>query len=228
MKDDSETLAPQCYVKGDEQLIRLAREAGLGPDAAAAVATVDAVMGRIRRSMMKREFGKMIIERLNAPLDVAHMDVIGILGGMHEDVGDDEITVGFVAEKLGIDPSRASRLVAEVVDRGFAKRVASQADARRICLALTAKGKAFVEKVRETKWRVFANALGEWEEGELVVFARLLERFSFWTRDGLRFDDDVDHQDRGGIAACRWPTAREASSTCPTASSTSTATPSAR
>ena len=157
MKDDSETLAPQCYVKGDEQLIRLAREAGMGPDAAAAVATVDAVMGRIRRSMMKREFGKMIIERLNAPLDVAHMDVIGILGGMHEDVGDDEITVGLVAEKLGIDPSRASRLVAEVVDRGFAKRVASQADARRICLALTSKGRAFVEKVRETKWRDVRN-----------------------------------------------------------------------
>jgi DNA-binding MarR family transcriptional regulator len=189
MKDDSETLAPQCYVKGDEQLVRLARDAGLGPDAASAVATIDAVMGRIRRSMMKREFGKLIIERLKAPLDVAHMDVIGILAGMHEDVASDELTVGFVAEKLGIDPSRASRLAAEVVDRGFAKRVASQADARRICLALTPKGRAFVEKFRETKWRVFANALGEWEEDELIIFARLLERFSFWTSDGLRLDN---------------------------------------
>jgi hypothetical protein len=55
---------------------------------------------------------------------------------------------------------------------------------------LTPKGKAFVEKFRETKWRVFATALSEWEEGELVVFARLLERFSFWTRDGLRIDEE--------------------------------------
>ena len=191
MNSDSETLSPQCYVKGDEQLVRLAREAGLGPDAASAVATIDAVMGRIRRTMMKREFGKLIIERLDAPLDVAHMDVIGILGGMHEDVSTDEITVGFVAEKLGIDPSRASRLVAEVVDRGFAKRIASQADARRICLTLTPKGRSFVEKFRETKWRVFANALGEWEEDELIVFARLLERFSFWTSDGLKLDRET-------------------------------------
>jgi len=188
MNAESENLSPQCFVKGDEQLVRLAREAGFGPDAASAVATIDAVMGRIRRSMMKREFGKLIIERLNAPLDVAHMDVIGILGGMHEDVNTDEITVGFIAEKLGIDPSRASRLAAEVVDRGFAKRIASQADARRICLALTPKGKAFVEKFRETKWRVFASALGEWDENELIVFARLLERFSFWTSDGLKLD----------------------------------------
>ena len=37
---------------------------------------------------------------------------------------------------------------------------------------------------------MFATALSEWEEGELVVFARLLERFSFWTRDGLRFDEE--------------------------------------
>jgi DNA-binding MarR family transcriptional regulator len=188
MNEDSETLSPQCYVKGDEQLTRLAREAGLGPEAASAVATIDAVMGRIRRSMMKREFGKLIIERLNAPLETAHMDVIGILGGMHEDVGTDEITVGFVAEKLAIDPSRASRLVAEVVDKGFAKRVASQADARRIGLALTPKGRAFVEKFRETKWRVFASALGEWNEDELITFARLLERFSFWTSEGLKLD----------------------------------------
>jgi DNA-binding MarR family transcriptional regulator len=188
MNEESENLAPQCYVKGDEHLVRLARDAGLGPDAAAAVASIDAVMGRIRRSMMKREFGKAIIERLKAPLEVAHMDVIGILGGMHEDVGAEEITVGFVAEKLGIDPSRASRLVAEVVERGFAKRVASQADARRIGLALTPKGRAFVEKFRETKWRVFASALGEWNEDELITFARLLERFSVWTSDGIKLD----------------------------------------
>jgi DNA-binding MarR family transcriptional regulator len=191
MKDESSNLEPQCFVKGDEQLVRLAREAGLGSDAASAVATIDTVMGRMRRSMLKREFGRMIIERLNAPLEVAHMDVIGILGGMHEDVGTDEITVGFVAEKLGIDPSRASRLVAEVVDRGYARRVASQADARRIGLALTPKGKAFVEKFRETKWRVFASALGEWDEADLVTFARLLERFSFWTRDGIKLDADA-------------------------------------
>jgi DNA-binding MarR family transcriptional regulator len=193
MNGEPENLAQQCFIKGDEQLVRLAREAGLGSDAASAVATIDAVMSRIRRSMMKREFGKVIIDRLNAPLEVAHMDVIGILGGMHEDsAAADEITVGFVAEKLAIDPSRASRLVAEVVDRGFAKRVASQADARRICLALTPKGRAFVEKFRETKWRVFASALGEWDEKDLVTFARLLERFSFWTRDGIRLDADAN------------------------------------
>lgn len=191
MKEESETLAPQCYAKGDEHLVRLAREAGLGTDAAAAVATIDAVMGRMRRAMAKREFGRAILERLKVPLEVAHMDVIGIVAGMHDDVGNDEITVGYVADKLAVDPSRASRVVAEVVDRGFAKRVASQADARRICLALTPKGRALVEKFRETKWRVFAGALGEWKEEELIAFAGYLDRFSLWTSEGLRLDGEA-------------------------------------
>jgi DNA-binding MarR family transcriptional regulator len=186
MSHESNTIDPQCYVPGDEQLTRLARASGMSAEAAKAVAMIDDVMGRMRRSMMRREFGRVIIERLKAPIEVAHMDVIGAINGVGEDPG--EVTVGSIAERLGIDPSRASRLVAEVVDHGYARRVASQADARRICLALTAKGKGFIEMVRETKWRVFANALHEWDEGDLVVFARLLERFSFWTRDGLRVD----------------------------------------
>lgn len=188
MNDDSDHADAQCFVKGDEQLTRLARATGMSGKAATAVATIDDVMGRIRRAMMRREFGRVIIERLGAKLDVAELDVIGTIGGHGAD--SEEMTVGLVADRLGIDPSRASRLVAEVVDKGYARRVASQADARRICLALTAKGRGFIEKVRETKWRVFANALHEWDEDELVVFARLLERFSFWTRDGLRIDDE--------------------------------------
>src|SRR5437667_7997621 len=54
--------------------------------------------------------------------------------------GDDGATVGEVAERLGIDPSRASRLVARSVKRGVLTRHASAGDGRRVVLRVTAAG----------------------------------------------------------------------------------------
>lgn len=187
MNDDSRsTTASQCAARGDDRLRQLARDHGFGEDAAESVATIDAVMGRIRRSMSRRDFGRRIIERMGAPIDVQHMDVLGAIALVEVDAAAiEEVTVGLVAERIGVDPSRASRLVGEVVDFGYARRVASQSDSRRICLELTAKGRNFIEAVRETKLKLFADALGAWQEDELIVFARLLDRFSSWTTDAL-------------------------------------------
>lgn len=175
---------PRCFPSADHLLSEIAQAHGMGPEAAHALASIDEVMNRIRRSIMKREFGRRLLEMLDADLEVVHMDVLGAVGHGNPDASEGEaITVGLVAERLGIDPSRASRLVADVVERGYVRRVASQADSRRICLALTGKGSAFIEAVRQTKWRVFSASLGKWSEEELITFARLLDRFSHWTAD---------------------------------------------
>jgi len=134
--------------------------------------------------MQRRDFGRQVMARLDPTLDVAHLDTISAIAHKGDEAAQ-EVTVGLIAERLGIDPSRASRVVADVVDRGLARRVASQLDARRICLELTAKGQRFVEAVRRNKLEIFAKALGKWNERELVVFAALLDRFSNWaTADG--------------------------------------------
>jgi DNA-binding MarR family transcriptional regulator len=179
-----------CSLQSDARLEEIAQAAGMSADGAAAIAKIDQVMAMIRKSMSRRDFGRAIINQIDSGLDVAHMDVIGaIVAGAGEFTGAErahEVTVGLVAERLAIDPSRASRLVAEVVEKGYARRVASQADARRICLELTEKGRELAQTVRETKWQIFSNALGSWDESELIEFARLLERFSTWTREGLK------------------------------------------
>jgi DNA-binding MarR family transcriptional regulator len=131
---------------------------------------------------MRREFGRIVLAQVAPDLDVAHMDVIAAIGH-RADGGPEEVTVGLIAERLGIDPSRASRVSADVVDRGFARRVASQQDARRICLELTPKGQRFVSAIRQNKMALFASALGQWQESELIVFANLLDRFSNWATD---------------------------------------------
>jgi DNA-binding MarR family transcriptional regulator len=175
-----------CRTPGDQEMVDIALANGLSPRAAEAVAAIDAVMHKVRRSIQRRDFGRRVLAKLDADLDVAHLDTISAIA--HNPIWsdgpkDEEVTVGLIAERLGIDPSRASRLSADVVERGYARRVASQADARRICLELTEKGERFVQAVRRNKWEVFAGALGQWSEEELVVFAALLDRFSGWATD---------------------------------------------
>lgn len=178
-----------CTTRGDQEMVDLALESGLSPAAAEAVASIDAVMHKVRRSIQRRDFGRQVMAKIDPTLEVAHLDTISAIAHnpvwAAEGQPPQEVTVGLIAERLGIDPSRASRVVADVVERGYARRVASQLDARRICLELTQKGDQFVEAVRRNKLQIFARALGRWNERELVVFAALLDRFSNWaTEDG--------------------------------------------
>jgi DNA-binding MarR family transcriptional regulator len=185
MSDKTADLPWVCLVRGDQELADLAQTNGLSPDAAQAVASIDAVLQKIRRSMMKREFGRQVLAAIDPELETAHLDVISAIGyvPVSPDEAREEVTVGLIAERLSIDPSRASRVAAEVVERGYAIRVASQSDARRICLELTPRGSRFIDAVRVMKWKLFSRALGQWNERDLVAFAALFERFSSWTTD---------------------------------------------
>ena len=190
--DKLDDLPNICITRGDQEMVELALVSGLSPAAADAVASIDAVMHKVRRSIQRRDFGRQVMARLDPTLDVAHLDTISAIA--HKgDEGAQEVTVGLIAERLGIDPSRASRVVADVVDRGLAKRVASQLDARRICIELTAKGQRFVSAVRRNKLEIFAKALGQWNERELVVFAALFDRFSNWATADNGVDRSADN-----------------------------------
>lgn len=154
---------------------------GLSPAAAQATIDIDAVMAHIRRSMAKREMGRLALRELNLPIDTADLDILSALEGCSAHAG--EATVGFIAERLNVDPSRASRIVSDAVDKGLIRRAASQADSRRIVLELTESGHATALAVRQYKWKIFADALGQWPEEDLVTFARLFTRFSTWVAE---------------------------------------------
>lgn len=167
--------------RGDREMVELARQAGLSENAAEAMGRIDAVMHKVRRSIQRREFGRQVMAEMDPSLDVSHLDAMSAIAHKGEDVS--EVTVGLVAERLAIDPSRASRVTSDLVERGYLRRVASQQDARRICLELTRKGDNFVAAVRRNKVLIFTRALSQWTEQELVVFAALFERFSNWATD---------------------------------------------
>jgi len=169
-----------CSAHGQQQLQHLL-EHGLSPAAAQATVDIDRTMMQIRNSMARRSLGRMALRDLGIDIETADLDIISAVEA--GPAGDSEVTVGMVAERLSIDPSRASRIVADAVDKGLVRRVASQADARRIGLELTDTGKSHAAAIRAYKWSLFAQTLGEWPEEDLVTFARLFDRFSGWVAE---------------------------------------------
>ncbi len=160
--------------------------AGIDPATAAAVLDIDGLMQKWRRRAMRRELGHRALLDLKVGIDLAQLDVLTAIEGPEPEFGDGqgETTVGTVAERLGIDPSRASRLASEMVEQGFARRAVSQADARRTIIELTARGSVVVRAVRAYKFLIMGDYFGQWDAAELEVFVPMLKRFSTWM-DGI-------------------------------------------
>lgn len=127
-------------------------------------------MVRVRRSSRRRALGRAAQRESAPPLDLS-------LGEVVDAVEQAPATVGDVAVRLGIDPSRASRLTARAVRAGLLVRAASQADGRRIELELTDAGRCVARQMHSFRRRSFAAAMSDWTERERREFARLLTRF---------------------------------------------------
>ncbi len=90
----------------------------------------------------------------------------------------EDATVGTLAERLGVDPSTASRLVAQAVRAWYLRRVALQGDGRAVALALTAAGRALGESAARYQRTVFEEATRGWSAGDRAAFASLFVRFA--------------------------------------------------
>lgn len=164
----------------------LLERAGIDAATAQAVMEIDSVIQQWRRRAMRRELGQRALLDLRAGIELAQFDVLVAIEGPEPEFGEaaGETMVATVAERLNIDPSRASRLVGEMVEQGFARRAVSQADARRSIVELTGRGQTLVEAVRAYKFLILGDFLGEWDKAELEAFVPMLQRFSSWV-DGI-------------------------------------------
>ncbi|WP_029041492.1 MarR family winged helix-turn-helix transcriptional regulator [Cucumibacter marinus] len=168
--------------------------AGIDQSVIDAVFGVDGILQTWRQRMSKRELGNMAIAELGLDIDLAQLDVLIAIHAPYQGIPEGEqgeTMVATVAERLSIDPSRASRLVSELVNLGYARREASQADARRTIIAATEAGIALVDAVRTYKFLIMGEFFAEWTEKERAAFLPLLERFSTWS-DQI----DAPHSDR--------------------------------
>lgn len=166
----------------DEDLKRQLVRAGIGEDQSRSALELDAIMQHWRRRVVKRELGQRALADLGLDLDLPLLDVLLVVWGQDiEPREEGEIMVATVATRLGIDPSRASRLTSELIRLGLIRRAVSQEDARRAVLELTEEGTRIVRAVYHYKLLILGNFLKSWTEGELAAFIPLLERFSAWS-----------------------------------------------
>ncbi|WP_329277726.1 MarR family winged helix-turn-helix transcriptional regulator [Streptomyces sp. NBC_01451] len=138
--------------------------------------SVELAMIRIRRRQSRRSLARPAMEGMAEPLD---LNTLSVIDAVDEGASESErdVTVGFVADRLAIDPSRASRIVADAVRSGFVRRVASQEDGRRSCLALTRSGREAVSAAHRTRQDFYSRAFKDWDPDEQKHFARLLTKF---------------------------------------------------
>jgi DNA-binding MarR family transcriptional regulator len=170
-------------LKDGSEISALLRAAGIDDRTAATVLEIDALMQKWRRRVMRRELGHRALIDLKVGIDLAQLDVLAAIEGPEPEFGEvqGETMVATVAERLNIDPSRASRLVSDMVEQGFARRAISQADARRAIIELTDRGWAVVKAVRAYKFLIMGDFLGQWDQDELAAFVPMLKRFGSWT-----------------------------------------------
>ena len=132
------------------------------------------VMTRMRLMTGRRMISRLVIQNVAPDLELSHLDV---LDAVRRAEAAGEVTVGSVAEIMRIDPSRASRIVAEMVTRGVLRRKASQADARRIIVVMTALGQRLLAEVQAHKRALIGDIVGNWSEDDIETFSRLFDEF---------------------------------------------------
>ena len=170
----------------DDEMKEFLHQAGIEPGAVDSALEIDGVLQRWRRRWTKRELGYSALHRLQLDdrLDLAQLDVLMAIWAPSKEFrckAGQETMVATVAERLAIDPSRASRLISDVIAKGLARRAVSQQDARRTIVELTEDGKSIVRAVRRYKFLLMGDFLSGWTEEERDIFLPLLARFSNWT-----------------------------------------------
>ncbi|MBF9029177.1 MarR family transcriptional regulator [Rhodobacterales bacterium HKCCE3408] len=173
----------------DVKLAQRLHTVGIAPEVTGAALEIDAILQRWRRRFSKRELGLRAIDDLRLDLDLAELDALVAICAPQNEFGDEpqsETMVATVAARLGIDPSRASRLTTGLIARGLVRRAVSQQDARRTILEPTEDGARIMDAVRAYKFMVLGDFLSGWTPEEIRTFIPLLERFSVWSDQTAR------------------------------------------
>jgi DNA-binding MarR family transcriptional regulator len=86
-------------------------------------------------------------------------------------------SISELADAIGVDQPRASRLVSDAATRGLVERTPDPTDARRALVQLSASGREFLASMKDSRRSAVTSALDGFTEEETATFAALLSRF---------------------------------------------------
>ncbi|RME18137.1 MAG: MarR family transcriptional regulator [Alphaproteobacteria bacterium] len=186
--DKTANTAPRCVpaaASADEPEEPLAG-ARQGAPAIEALLAFDAEMFAWHRRMMKGDLPARLIADLGVDIELSQLHALTAIGRIERGLGrprPEPATVGLLAEEMALDPSRASRIAAGLIDAGWVRREAHQGDARRSVIVLSEAGRALIAAFRKAKWARMLKVFEDWPEEDIVAFSRLFARYS---RDSAR------------------------------------------
>ena len=146
-------------------------------------------MADIERAMvaMRRSWTRRTLHRRRAGAGAGAGDpgagsgegaVFQVLDAVEGATGSSRVmTVNGVADALGIDQPRASRLVARAVEAGLVERGGDPDDGRRSVLSLTRGGVRVLAEGHRTRREAVEAALAGWSGEDRETFARLLRDY---------------------------------------------------
>ena len=158
---------------------------GFSEDIAIALLSLDADHFQYVRRVMKGDVPQNLMAELNAGVELSHFHALSAIMRIQNGYGraaPQEVTVGLMAEDLNLDPSRASRIAADLVERGLVARGVSQEDGRRSVLVPTEAAQVLLEGFLMAKWQRTMRLFASWDEDDIVTFSRLFGRYV----DGMR------------------------------------------
>ena len=157
-----------------------------GQDAVAAIERAMVTMRRSwsRRTLQRRAAAAGIGGTGAAAIESAGAAAFQLLDAIEAAAdGGEVMTVNGVADALGVDQPRASRLVAAAVDAGLVRRGADPEDGRRSVLSLTGHGRRVLAEGHRTRRAAVEAALAGWPAEDRETFARLLRAYvAGWER----------------------------------------------
>ena len=154
---------------------------GYAPAAVEALLTLDATQFQFQRRSAKNEFLHVLMARLGITLEPAQLQglyaVARIAHGIHRPAPM-PATIGLVAEELALDPSRASRIVSDLVAGGYVARAVAQDDGRVSVIELTAQGTDLITRLRQDRWGMFLTLFSSWSQADIIAFSTLFARYA--------------------------------------------------
>jgi DNA-binding MarR family transcriptional regulator len=154
---------------------------GYSPAATEALMQFDATMFKMMRRMVKGELPAQLMAELGIGLEMAQFQTLTAVMRIHSGMGRDapaEATIGLVADELKVDPSRASRVVADLIAKGYLRRDVSQSDGRKAVLHTTETARVLFDKFRRLKWQKAMQVFADWSEDDILCFSRLFSRYN--------------------------------------------------
>lgn len=112
------------------------------------------------------------LEEINPGMPLPQLRAL-VMVGMYQPV-----TVGAIAERLGINPSNASRACDRLAERGFLRRGADGEDARRVSLALTDAGATLLDQVLDRRRHELSQVVEAMEPAQREALLEAIEVFN--------------------------------------------------